>query len=211
MPTIRIHSRQEDGEVVTYTPTGGGDFRDPTDFVAYLMAQEQGETVTIGCVIAEYVRGEESSSPCQSCGEDVPETEAHGDPDTEYLCPTCPGKGGTMLKEYVVLNIEPDMEIVALPAHWVADGVRNDDAWPVLSSRDEAVAFEDYDHCAVVLDSETPASLRGFSDSVRPAYARYLISIIHTLHDEGILNDEGVYQLCTDEGVAGALEGEVTS
>jgi hypothetical protein len=93
MATIRIHCRQEDGEVVTYTPTEEKDFRDPTDFAAYLMAQERGETVTLGCVIAEYVREEESSSPCQSCGEDVPETEAHGDPDTEYLCPTCPSKG----------------------------------------------------------------------------------------------------------------------
>ena len=59
MATIRIHCRQEDGEVVSYTPTEETDFRDPTDFVAYLMARDQGETVTLGCVIAEYVREEE--------------------------------------------------------------------------------------------------------------------------------------------------------
>ena len=63
MPIIRIHCRQEDGEVVTYTPTGEEDFRHPTDFVAYLMAQEQEETVTVGCVIAEYVREEEKPTP----------------------------------------------------------------------------------------------------------------------------------------------------
>ena len=32
---------------------------------------------------------QEFSAPCQCCGEDVPESEAHGEPDTDYLCPTC--------------------------------------------------------------------------------------------------------------------------
>ena len=36
---------------------------------------------------------QEFSAPCQCCGEDVPESEAHGDADTEYLCSTCPSKG----------------------------------------------------------------------------------------------------------------------
>jgi hypothetical protein len=58
MPTIRIHCRQEDGEVVTYTPTSEKDCRDSVDLMAFTTAQEQGETVTIGCVIAEYVREE---------------------------------------------------------------------------------------------------------------------------------------------------------
>ena len=53
---VRIHDRYDAGDVVSYIAASEDDCRCNLSRAAYQCALEQGETVTIGCVIAEPVR-----------------------------------------------------------------------------------------------------------------------------------------------------------
>lgn len=158
---------------------------------------------------------------CDGCCEEKPDATPTGlnDDGTTY-CPTCDLPGSAEKENdgsYVVIRVERSatlcgvandtLDIVALPALWVAEEIRNDDAWPILSTRKEASEFEDETgRCAVVLDDQTHVEFGWMEDSIRNDHAFSLISLIHTMHDEEVLSDDGVYYLCTDEGVAGAIE-----